>query len=267
MAEVAGRVVVITGAGSGIGRALARQFADAGARLALSDIDAAALAQTLELLPSTTEARGYPLDVAARDAVVAHADQVRADFGAVHVLVNNAGVSLLGSFEHLSIEEIEWQLGINLWGVVYASKAFLPGLLAQRGGCIVNIGSAFGFVAMPTQSAYCMSKFAVRALSECLWAELEGSGVEVVSVHPGGVRTNLSRLARHAALADATEDRVAALAQRVLVTPPERVAEAIVDGLRRGRRRIVVGHLGRTLFWLPRLFPDHYHRVIGWFRP
>jgi short-subunit dehydrogenase len=266
MAEFAGRVVVITGAGSGIGRALAQQFASLGARLALSDIDAATLEQTLALLPRATEARGYLLDVAARDAVFAHAEQVRADFGPVHMLVNNAGVSLLGTFEHLGIEEIEWQLGINLWGVVYASKAFLPGLLAQRGGCIVNIGSAFGFVAMPTQSAYSMSKFAVRALSECLWAELDGTGVEVVSVHPGGVATNLSKLARRAARADATEDRVSSLAQRVLVTPPEQVAAAIVDGLRRGRRRIVVGHLGKTLFWLPRLFPDRYHRAIDWFR-
>ncbi len=266
MIEFRGKVVVITGAGSGIGRALAQRLAGEEARLALSDIDPAALERTLASLPPEVEARGYPLDIFERAAVFAHAEQVRTDFGAVHMLVNNAGVSVVGTFEHLSIEEIEWQLGINLWGVIYASKAFLPGMLAQREGCIVNIGSVFGFVSMPTQAAYSISKFGVRALSECLWAELEGTGVEVVSVHPGGVRTNLSKLARRAALADDTEDRVSAQAERLLITPPERVAAAIVDGVRRGRKRIVVGHLARALFWLPRLFPDRYHDVIQWFR-
>ena len=125
-----GRVVVITGAGSGIGRALAQQFAAAGARLALSDINQAGLDETLALLPSAVEARAYKLDVSSREAVFAHADEVKRDFGAAHVLINNAGASIVGTIAHTSIEEFEWQLGINLWGVIYGTKAFLPMMLA-----------------------------------------------------------------------------------------------------------------------------------------
>ena len=172
-----GRVVVITGAASGIGRALAQQLAARGARLALSDINAEGLRETLNSLSPVGEARTYLVDVSKRDAVFAHADAVKHDFGTAHFVINNAGATVVGTVAHLSIEEIEWQLGINLWGVIYGTKAFLPMMLDQREGCVVNISSVFGLVGFPTQGAYNISKFGVRGLTECLWSELDGTGV------------------------------------------------------------------------------------------
>ena len=263
MHSLENNVVVLTGAGSGIGRALALQLAARGARLALSDIDAAALQETAALLPAGCEARLYALDVSRREAVFAHAEQVRSDFGSVDVVVNNAGVTIIGTVEHLTIEEIEWQLGINLWGVIYGTKAFLPMLLEQRRGCIVNISSIFGLIAYPGQSAYNISKFGVRALTECLWAELEGTGVRALSVHPGGIRTAIGKVARMCAVANEVERKLAADSFEVLLTtPPEDCAAAIIDGIERGKRRVRVGNRSFTAWWLPRLFPDSYTAIV-----
>ena len=149
MSCFAGKVAVITGAGSGIGRALAQQLAAKGARLALSDVNATGLEATVVSLPAGCDARSYALDVSNRRAVFDHADAVQRDFGTAHFVINNAGVTVVGTIAHLTIEEIEWQLGINLWGVIYGTKAFLPMMLAQREGCIVNISSVFGLVGVP----------------------------------------------------------------------------------------------------------------------
>jgi NAD(P)-dependent dehydrogenase (short-subunit alcohol dehydrogenase family) len=176
------KVAVVTGAGSGIGRALALQLAAEGARLALSDIDANGLDETLALLPAGAEARGYSLDVSSREAVFSHAEEVRRDFGTAHVVINNAGATVVGTVEHMEIDEYDWQLGINLFGTIYGVKAFLPMMLAQREGCIVNLSSIFGFVGYPAQSAYNISKFGVRGLTEALWSELEGTGVRALCV-------------------------------------------------------------------------------------
>ena len=263
MHSLKNNVVVLTGAGSGIGRALALQLAARGAKLALSDIDAAALKETSSLLPHRCEARLYELDVSRREAVFAHAEQVRSDFGSVDVVVNNAGVTIIGTVEHLTIEEIEWQLGINLWGVIYGTKAFLPMLLEQRRGCIVNISSIFGLIAYPGQSAYNISKFGVRALTECLWAELEGTGVRALSVHPGGIRTAIGKIARLAAAANEVERKLAADSFEVLLTTPaDDCAAAIVDGIERGKRRVLVGNRSFTAGWLPRLFPNSYTAIV-----
>ena len=256
------KVAVVTGAGSGIGRALAQQLAAAGARLALSDIDATGLAQTIQKLPLGTEVRGYALDVSSREAVFAHADAVRRDFGTAHFVFNNAGVAMIGTFEHTDIDEIEWQLGVNLWGVIYGTKAFLPMMLAQREGCIVNISSVFGLVGFPSQSAYNISKFGVRGLTECLWRELEGTGVRALSVHPGGIKTSIERAGRRCRLAGEQEARFAALADKLLITPPEDCAAAIVKGVRQGRKRVVTGNQASTLFWLSRLLPNSYHSLV-----
>lgn len=257
-----GKVAVVTGAGSGIGRALALQLAAAGARLALSDIDAAGLSQTMRLLPAGTEARGYGLDVSSREAVFAHAEDVRRDFGAAHFVFNNAGTSLVGTFEHLDMDEMDWQLGINLWGVIYGSKAFLPMMLAQREGCIVNISSIFGLIGYPAQSAYNISKFGVRGLTECLWRELEGTGVRAVSVHPGGIKTNIERAARRCRLAGEKEAGFSALAEKIMITPPEVCAADILNGVRRGKKRVLTGNQSMPLFWLSRLMPNSYHSVV-----
>ena len=262
MMDLKGKVVVVTGAGSGIGRALAQQFAAKGARLALSDVNAAGLEATLATLPPGTEARGYALDVSNRDAVFAHAADVRRDFGTAHVVVNNAGTSIVGTFEHLTVEEIEWQLGINLWGVIYGCKAFLPMMLAQRDGVLVNISSVFGLLGFPLQSAYNISKFGVRGLTECLWSELDGTGVHAVCVHPGGIRTNIEKAARRCAASGPEEAVFEGLGNSLLVTPPEDCAAAIIDGIERRRRRVVTGSWSTRFFLMSRFLPNRYPTLI-----
>jgi NAD(P)-dependent dehydrogenase (short-subunit alcohol dehydrogenase family) len=262
MSMFADKVAVVTGAGSGIGRALAQQLAARGARVALSDVNAAALAETMRSLPSGSEARSYAVDVSKREAVFVHADDVKRDFGTAHLVFNNAGATIVGKVEHLTIEEIEWQLGINLWGVIYGTKAFLPTMLSQRDGCIVNISSVFGLAGFPNQSAYNISKFGVRGLTECLWSELEGTGVRAVCVHPGGIRTNIEKAARYCAAASADEFRFQGLADKMLVTPPEKCAADILAGIEKGKRRILTGSKSASFFWLTRLLPNRYPAVL-----
>ena len=164
----------------------------------------------------------------------AHAEDVKRDFGTAHFVINNAGATVVGTIEHLSIEEIEWQLGINLWGVIYGTKAFLPMMLAQREGCIVNISSVFGLVGFPLQGAYNISKFGVRGLTECLWSELEGTGVRAVCVHPGGIRTNIEKAGRRCAASGAEEAALRRAGGQMLMTPPEECAADIIAGIERG---------------------------------
>jgi len=262
MSCFADKVVVLTGAGSGIGRSLARQLAARGARLALSDVNASGLEETMKSLPAGTDARAYVLDVSRREAVFAHADEVRRDFGTAHFVINNAGATVIGTIAHLSIEEIEWQLGINLWGVIYGTKAFLPMMIEQREGRIVNISSVFGLVGFPTQGAYNISKFGVRGLTECLWTELDGTGVEAVCVHPGGIATNIDKAGRRCAAAGAEEDGFEVAAKKMLLTPPDDCAADIIAGLERGQRRILTGNKSATLYWLSRLFPNGYPAIL-----
>jgi hypothetical protein len=262
MSRFNGKVVVITGAGSGIGRALAQQLAAKGARLALSDVNRQGLDETLQSLPPLTEARGYALDVSSRQGVFAHADEVKRDFGTVHCVINNAGATMIGTIEHLTIEEIEWQLGINLWGVIYGTKAFLPIMLAQSEGCIVNISSVFGLVGYPAQGAYNISKFGVRGLTECLWSELEGTGVSAICVHPGGIRTNIEKAGRRCGAAGEEEARFSLLADKLLQTEPAECAADIIAGVERGKRRVVTGNKSTSLYWLGRLMPNRYPAIL-----
>jgi NAD(P)-dependent dehydrogenase (short-subunit alcohol dehydrogenase family) len=262
MSSFSGKVAVVTGAGSGIGRALAQQLAAKGARIALSDVNAAGLAETVKSLPAGAEARSYAVDVSKREAVFAHADDVKRDFGTAHFVVNNAGATIVGTVAHLSIEEIEWQLGINLWGVIYGTKAFLPMMLAQREGCIVNISSVFGMVGFPLQSAYNISKFGVRGLTECLWSELEGTGVRAVCVHPGGIKTNIEKAGRRCAASGAEEAQFDGMAERMLLTPPEDCAADIIAGVEGGRKRVITGNKSTSLWWLSRLMPNAYPAVL-----
>jgi NAD(P)-dependent dehydrogenase (short-subunit alcohol dehydrogenase family) len=256
------KVVVLTGAGSGIGRELARQFAEAGARLALSDINMAGLEETIGLLPQGHDSRSYILDVSSKDAVFTHADEVRRDFGTAHYVINNAGVTIFGTVAHTSIEEYEWQLDINMWGVLYGTKAFLPMMLEQREGCIVNISSVFGLLGFPTQSAYNMSKFAVRGLTEALWSELDGTGVRAVCVHPGGIKTNIEKSGRYCALANEEESFFASKSDKLLQTPSADCAADIIRGLSKGKNRITTGKHSSTMFWMARLFPNSYPRLL-----
>lgn len=256
------KVAVISGAGNGIGRALAAQLAAAGARLALSDIDADGLRETIETLPAATEARGYRVDVSKRDEVFDSAEQIRRDFGTAHYVFNNAGVTMISTIAHATLEEIEWQLGVNLWGVIYGTKAFLPILLEQREGHIVNMSSVFGLAGIFAQGAYNVSKFGVRGWTECLWWELEGTGVKATCVHPGGIRTAIVQKARHGRNVGVEESSVLRLMDDLLITPPEHCARAILVGVAKGKKRILTGHKSRQLDVLTRLFPASYHRFI-----
>lgn len=259
-----GKVAVVTGAGAGIGRALALKLAGHGARVAISDVDAASLGETRQLC-NGAEVREYRVDVSSRDQVFAHADDVKRDFGAAHYVFNNAGVSLAASFDHSTIEEIEWLLGINLWGVIYGTKAFLPLLLEQREGHIVNMSSIFGLVGVPGQSAYNISKFGVRGLTESLWRELRHTGVKATTVHPGGIRTNINQASPLGKFADDYEKKLVASGARFFVTPVDQCAQTILDGVARGRRRIVTGKKAWITDIAARVLPSGYGRMFGYY--
>ena len=187
-------VAVLTGAGSGIGRALAIELAARCGGLALADVDREGLAETCAQLGATSSCRvsEHLVDVADRAAMTQFRDEVLATHGAVHLLVNNAGVALIGTVEEVSLEDLDWLLGINLHGVLHGVKLFLPTLLQQDRSHIVNISSVFGIIAPPGQAAYAASKFAVRGFTEALRHELSGSRVGVSVVHPGGIRTEIA---------------------------------------------------------------------------
>ena len=199
MKDLGGRVAAITGAGSGIGRALGNSLARQGAHLALSDIDDAGLAETV----AQCEGFGVKItsdhvDVADRVAVSVWADRVVAAHGKVNLIINNACVALGATVESMSYEDFEWLMNINFWGVGYGTKAFLPHLKLSGEGHIVNLSSVFGLISVPSQSAYNAAKFAVRGFTDTLRMELEieGANVSVTTVHPGGIKTNIVRNAR-----------------------------------------------------------------------
>jgi NAD(P)-dependent dehydrogenase (short-subunit alcohol dehydrogenase family) len=255
------KVVAITGAGSGIGRALAQNLAARGATLALAGLTLDPLTETQSLLPGGTRAECYVVDVSSREQVFAFADNVAADFGQVDFVINNAGTSVLASVENVTIEEIEKVINVNMWGVLYGTKAFLPHMLKQRSGCFVNISSVFGLVATPCSVAYTMSKFAVRGLTETLWDELQGTGVRAVLVHPGGIATNIAANTPVAKHEGELERKLAAANSAQMTTPPEVCAQEIVAGLIRGDNRLLVGSGAKALFRLSRLFPNSYGKI------
>lgn len=256
------KVAVVTGAGSGIGRALAIGLSQRGAHLAVSDVNEAGLAETMALLAPGTKACSYHLDVSKRDHVFSHADDVARDLGPAHFVFNNAGVTLLASINNATIEEIEWLLGINLWGVIYGTKAFLPSMLERNEGHIVNISSVFGIIAVPCQSAYHIAKFGVRGFTECLITELHGTGVKATTVHPGGIATAIAKAARIGSRIGPMEKALLSRKTTLLSTPPEDMARAILDGVARGDERVLYGNQARFLDRLQRLFPVRYRAIL-----
>lgn len=249
MKDFRGRVAAVTGAGSGIGRALAVELAGRGAHLALSDIDTDGLAETVALCESGGSAvtiTSQRVDVADRAAVHAWADQVVADHGTVNLVVNNAGVALGATVESMSYEDLDWLIGINFWGVVHGTKAFLPHLKASGEGHIVNLSSVFGLISVPSQSAYVAAKFAVRGFTDTLRIELDAErcGVSATTVHPGGIKTNIARNARlDPELASAAGGRVDVGRdfERIAMTTPERAARQILAAVQQNKRRALVG--------------------------
>jgi NAD(P)-dependent dehydrogenase (short-subunit alcohol dehydrogenase family) len=256
------KVCVVTGAAFGIGHALAVQLADAGAYLAISEIDPVGLKETAAQLPDSARAKTHRLDVSSKQAVQTHAEDVLAEFAAVHYVFNNAGVTLAATIEHATLEEFEWLLGINLWGPIYGTKAFLPAMLSQGFGHIVSFSSVFGFVTVPTQSAYHVSKFGIRGFTECLSRELEGTGVSATVVHPGEIVTRIGTDARFGVNADNTEREFIKKISTLLKTTPDECAQGILAGGARKKRRIVVGESARALGVLPRPRPVRYGAVL-----
>lgn len=263
--DLNGAVAVVTGAASGIGRATALALATRGAHLALVDRNEEGLTATAEgARASGVNVSQHALDVTDADAVRALPDAVVAEHGRVTILMNNAGVSLVGRFEEVSLEDVRWLLEINLFGVIALTKAFLPILMAQERAQIVTVSSLFGLVAPAEQVAYSTSKFAVRGFSEALRHELEGTPVGVTVVHPGGVRTAIASSARVGVGADpdeaaASTDRFTRLALRM---SPEDAAALIVRAIERQQNRLLIGPDARAGDAIQRIMPATYWRVL-----
>lgn len=266
MRSLRGKVVVITGAGSGIGRALALRAASAGARLALCDVDAATLEESADLARTAgaKDVHTRVVDVADAAAVDAWADAVVAHHGRVDALVNNAGVSLTGEFTDLDPADMEWIMGVNFWGVVHGCRAFLPHLVASGDGHLVNVSSLFGLVSMPSQSLYNASKYAVRGLSESLRQEMlvAGHPVQVTVVHPGGIRTGIARNGRSAATRDHAET-ARRFDEQLARTTPDEAARVIIDGMLKGRPRVLVGADAKLVHHAARLVGARYQDVVA----
>jgi len=258
-------VAVVTGAGSGIGRALVQRLAAAGSAVALADVDEAGLMETAASLSGKrAAATTHVVDVADEAAVREFAEDVVARHGRVTLLVNNAGVALYGTFEEISLDDLRWLMGVNLWGTIYGVKYFLPILKQQPRAHIVNVSSVFGLVAPAGQSAYAMSKFAVRGFTEALRHELEGTSVFVSCVHPAGVKTAIARRAKLGANTPAkTRDEGIVLLDRASKTSPEEAAARILEGVERREPRILIGADARKLDILQRLHPATYWKKLS----
>lgn len=265
MKSLQDKVVAITGAGSGIGRALAVACARQGALLAISDVDDVGLAETVELVKGAgAQVRSDHVDVADRAAMAAYAATVVDHFGRVNVVVNNAGVALAGDFADLDYSDMEWILGINFWGVVNGTKEFLPHLIASGDGHVVNLSSLFGLMSMPGQSMYNASKYAVRGLTEALRIEMLKAGhpVAVTAVHPGGIKTAIARNARVSARED--KEATARLFDKKLAKmSPEKAAEVILDGILRDKPRVLIGMDAHAVHWFAKTLGARYQDVVA----
>ena len=260
----AGKVAVVTGAGSGIGQALAVELGRSGAKVAISDVDTAGLAQTAEQLTAIgAPVKSDQLDVTERNAFLAYADAVNEHFGAVNQIYNNAGITFIGSIEDSRFKDIERVMDVDFWGVVNGTKAFLPHLIASGDGHVINISSALGLFSAPGQAAYVSAKFAVRGFTEALHQEMARAGhpVRVTTVHPGGIKTAFARNATgvegldHAELATLFEEQQAK-------TTPERAAQLILEGVREHKARVLVGPDVKAMDLLVRVAGPNYERLV-----
>ncbi|MGA2095021.1 MAG: SDR family NAD(P)-dependent oxidoreductase [Candidatus Acidiferrum sp.] len=257
-------VAVVTGAGSGIGRALAQQLSAAGSALAIADVNEKGLAETAASLKGKGQVSTHILDVSSEEAVRDFAEDVAARHGRVTLLINNAGVALIGTFEEVSLDDLRWVMNINFWGVVYGVKYFLPILKKQPRAQIVNLSSVFGIVAPVGQSAYSASKFAVRGFTEAVRHELEGTTVFLSCVHPGGIHTPIASHARLGANAAQSKKEIAVeYFDKATRTTPEAAAERILKGVEKREPRILIGKDARQIDIVQRLRPATYWKIMA----
>ena len=264
MKTLRNKVVAITGAGSGIGRALALDAAKRGASVAICDRNAESLDETVKLLGSAPHL-AMVVDVRSDSEVGAFAAATAEKFGPANVIVNNAGVALSHYFDSQSREDFEWVMDINFWGVVRGTEAFLPQLKTHDDAHIINISSLFGLIGVPSQSAYNASKFAVRGLSESLRQELHGTPVRVTCVHPGGIDTNIIRNGKHLQGADGNPTETASLARsfaRSTSTTPDAAARIIWAGVLRNSPRVLIGPEAYAMDLVQRLLPAGYPAIL-----
>ncbi|MCW5830419.1 MAG: SDR family NAD(P)-dependent oxidoreductase [Deltaproteobacteria bacterium] len=264
MKNLRGKLAVVTGASSGIGRATALALADRGCDLALADVNEAGLAETAKLVASSgSKVSRHLVDVARKDLMELFAAEVARTHGRVNIVINNAGVSVTAPFEKHTLEDFEWIVGINFWGVVYGCKFFLPHLKAAGEGHIVNISSVFGLIGLPSQSSYAATKFAVRGFSESLRAELTGQNIGVTCVHPGGINTNIVKSAR---FSEEMAQQMRVKAVKFFETkalPPSSVANAIVRGIRNNEARVLVARETFAIDLVKRVFPVWASELVG----
>lgn len=264
---VENRVVVITGAGSGIGRALALELAGRKARLVLTDVNAAGLSETVAAVQAANaECLSQLCDVASPQALRTLADSVTARWGGADIVINNAGVAIVAPVQSMQLEDAHWLMNINFWGVVHGCRAFLPQLSARPQAVIVNMSSIFAMVSLPTQSIYNASKAAVRGFSDALREELRGSGVSVLCVHPGGIKTAIARNARlgDISMLAKSADELHAHFDNAARTSPESAARAIVNAIERRKTRLLIGPDAQLLDLVFRLLPSQASRFLMW---
>jgi NADP-dependent 3-hydroxy acid dehydrogenase YdfG len=265
MQGFAGKVAVVTGAGSGIGQALAIEMGRSGAKVAISDVDTEGLAQTEERLKAIgAPVKADRLDVTEREAFLAYADEVAEHFGKVNQIYNNAGIAFTGDVEVSQFKDIERVMDVDYWGVVNGTKAFLPHVIASGDGHIINVSSVFGLFSVPGQAAYNAAKFAVRGFSEALRQEmiLARHPVAVTTVHPGGIKTAIARNATAAEGLD-PEQLAKLFDKRLAKTTPERAAQIILDAVRKKKARVLVGTDAKLLDIMVRVAGPYYQQLFG----
>ena len=258
------KVAVITGAGSGIGQALAVLLAEAGCHLAICDVDDAGLAETQKLISGDVRLTTGHVDVSQLEEVEPFAEQAIAEHGQVNLVFNNAGVSVTGLAEHMPLEDFEWLMNINFWGVIYGCRTFLPYLRQVDEAAIINTSSIFGTIAVPTQSAYNASKFAVRGYTYSLRQELKDSHIGVSCVQPGGVKTRIVSKSRYIPADNGSptkEDMAVNFEAAARLSAPE-AAQIILGGVLQNKAQILVGKDARFISWLERFAPLGYMDLI-----